>query len=85
MKTCAVLPFGSISAIICPLLAAAPNNLASWDMIAVVSVSTALANSAAAISGRLSMPTPFRTRREGASLMRAPFTLSIRFLVLRAW
>src|SRR5580704_17412197 len=82
-KICAVLPFGSISAIICPLLAAAPNSFASCGMIAVGSVSTALAKSAAAISGRLSMPTPFRTSRDGASLRRAPFTLSIRFLVLR--
>src|SRR6185437_13223203 len=82
-KICAVLPLGSISAIICPLLAAAPNSFASCGMIAVGSVSTALANSAEAISGRLSMPTPFRMSRDGASLRRAPFTLSIRFFVLR--
>ena len=52
-------------------------------MIATGSTSTVLANSAAAISGRLSMPTPLSTRRGGWSCGRAALSRSIRFLALR--
>ena len=67
-KIAAVLAPSSTSAIIWPLLAAAPNSLALKGTTAASSISSALAKSATEISGRLGMPTPFSTTRGAGSL-----------------
>ena len=58
-------PLGSISEIICPLFVAEPNNLLSWGMRTNGSISMVLVKSPAEISGRLGIPTPFRTSLGG--------------------